>query len=631
MRQIHMRQWMVILLCGFLQKPLGQMMNPLGMAYFAAAYMWPEHRTLLPVVTLIGMAVEMPQTMLLKYLGILVGIMLITYILEWKKAWISQHEMLLMLSLLILSADIGYGLAKEGIQFQLLGSHIRLGGFEAALCVVGYSVFYTIMKAFLKGFEPILEKERVKIGQHTDEEMFLKYRLGDLAASFRKLSHMIGKEPIVYSGLSEDEKAQTFSEITEKMCADCGRRAHCWENMYYDTCHLTYNLLTQCLEQGQIEKSQVPAEFRHRCIHMDHFLDETHQAVRRACGDIIWKNRLQENRLAYAGQIGEIAEIMEDLSMELSERRDDRQKLANRLIQQMGKYPLKIKKLTVSHEGRMGQRQKIYMMVRVRKGKKVSTDQLAEWISQSSGQKFIPEKGTIKNLSNRYHIIELVEDARYRVIQGAARKTKTGENVSGDSYAFLYPESGQAIMSLSDGMGSGQEARKDSEYMISLLEQMVDTGFDRRSALRMVNATLMFRDDKPLFSTMDMSVIDLYSGICEFIKIGASSTFIKRGHKVECVTSGSLPMGVFPELDCESVSRNVFDGDVIVMMSDGVVNCFPHGNESISQLLSEMDVMNPNAAAEEILNEALSLPTMAQKDDMTVLVCMVCKKQASVL
>ena len=124
MKRIHIRQWMVILLSGFLQQSMSGIMNPLGIAYFAAAYMWPEHRNLLPVISLIGMAAGIPQTMLLKYLGILIGIMLITYILEWKKAWVSQQEMLLMLSLLILSADVGYGLAREGVSLELSLIHI---------------------------------------------------------------------------------------------------------------------------------------------------------------------------------------------------------------------------------------------------------------------------------------------------------------------------------------------------------------------------------------------------------------------------------------------------------------------------------------------------------------------------
>ncbi|MBQ2287662.1 MAG: SpoIIE family protein phosphatase [Lachnospiraceae bacterium] len=631
MRQLHLRQWMVILLCGFMQQPLGHTMNPLGLAYFAAAYMWPEHRPLLPVVALIGMAVEVPQTMLLKYLGILIGVMLITYILEWKKAWISQHKMLLMLSLLILSADIGYGLAREGLDFQMFGRQLRLGGLEAVFGAAGYMVFYAMMNAFLKKVDrPLIEEGGEKNSDDSENE-FLRYRLGDMAASFRKLSHMMGQEPWERIELSEDDKAQAFSEITEKMCADCGRRTHCWENAYYDTCHSAYNLLALCSEQGRVEKSQVPAEFRHRCIHMDHFLDETNRVMQAAGANVSWRNRFHENRLAYAGQIGEIAEIMDDLSLELSERKSDRKKLSDRLMQRMDKYPVKIKKITISHEGRMGRRQKIYLMARARKRKCISVNQLAKWVSEASGQQFIPEKGTVPNLSRRYDIFELIEDARYQVVQGVARKTKSGENVSGDSFAFLYPDSGQVLMSLSDGMGSGEAAKKDSEFMIDLLEQMVDTGFGRRSALRMLNSVLMFQEDKRLFSSMDLSVIDLYSGICEFIKIGASSTFIKRGRKVECVTSGSLPMGVFPEMDCESVSRNVFDGDMIIMMTDGVVNCFPHGNETLCDLLSQMDVVNPNVMAAEILNEALNLPSMVQQDDMTVLVCMVCKKSTSVL
>lgn len=147
----------------------------------------------------------------------------------------------------------------------------------------------------------------------------------------------------------------------------------------------------------------------------------------------------------------------------------------------------------------------------------------------------------------------------------------------------------------------------------------------------MINSVMLLHGGRQLFSSMDLSVIDLYSGICEFIKIGASSTFIKRGSKVECVTSGSLPMGVFPEMDCEGFCRNLFDGDIIVMMTDGVVNRFPHGNERICDMLSEMELTNPNAMATEILNEALDMPGEVQQDDMTVLVCTVCKKMASVL
>lgn len=625
MKRINIRQWMVILLSGFLQQPLVGGMNPFGIAYFGAAYMWSEHRNLLPVVTLIGMAANVPQTVLLKYLGILIGIMLITYILEWKKAWISQHEMLLMISLLILSGDMGYGLAQSGISKAAAAYHLKAGCVEILCSAAGFALFYGIMKVFLKN----AEGSRVDEGER--EENFVRCRLGDMAASFRKLSHMLVNDIPEKKGLSESEANQVFSELTENMCSACGRRELCWEKEYYDTCHSAYNLIQVFSEQGQVERKQVPANFRRRCINIDGFLKETNRVMQMASMNIQWQNRLNENRLAFAGQMGEIAEIMDGLSGELLERKETAKTISESLTHKLENKRLKIKKISVTDEGSHGRRQKIYMLAKIRRGRCMTVRELTDAVSEAARRSFIPEKDNPGLVGRHYSVFEFVEDTRYRLIQGIARCPREGEAINGDSYAFIYLDSGQVLMSLSDGMGSGEKAKEESELMINLLEQMVDTGFQRRSALRMINSLMMLHGDSQLFSSMDLSVIDLYSGICEFIKIGASSTFIKRGHQVECVTSGSLPMGVFPEIDCEGFCRNLFDGDIIVMVSDGVVNRFTHGNESIAALLAEIELENPNTMASEILNEALDRPGERQQDDMTVLVCTICKKQASVI
>lgn len=175
--------------------------------------------------------------------------MLITYILEWKKAWVSQHEMLLMLSLLILSADIGYGLAREGVTLEAAVRQLRFGAIEAVFGAAAFALFYNIMKVFLKE-----TAREVPMAEEENEENFIRCRLGDMAASFRKLSHMLTNEIPEKESLSEGEVAQAFSEVTENMCAACGRREHCWEKEYYDTCHSAYNLLHIFSEHGQVER-----------------------------------------------------------------------------------------------------------------------------------------------------------------------------------------------------------------------------------------------------------------------------------------------------------------------------------------------------------------------------------------
>lgn len=349
--------------------------------------------------------------------------------------------------------------------------------------------------------------------------------------------------------------------------------------------------------------------------------------------NLAWRNRLEENRLAFAGQIGEVAEIIDDLSGELKDREDSSGQLAGTLVQKLEKEKLKIKKISVTEESSHSHRQRIYMMVRVSQGRCITAKELAKWISKAAGRRFIPETGGPSVVRRKYGIMEFVEDTKYQLIQGIARRTKEGQAVNGDSYAFIYLDSGQVLMSLSDGMGSGPLAKEESELMISLLEQMVDTGFGRRSALRMLNSVMMLHGNRQVFSSMDLTVVDLYGGLCEFIKIGASSTFILRDHQVECITSESLPVGAFPEVDWEGFARNLFDGDMIFMVSDGVINRFPEGtgNECITQMLKTMEETNPNGAAGRLLDYALAQPGEYGDDDMTVLACMICKKSFSVI
>ena len=85
-------------------------------------------------------------------------------------------------------------------------------------------------------------------------------------------------------------------------------------------------------------------------------------------------------------------------------------------------------------------------------------------------------------------------------------------------------------MCLSDGMGSGLEACQESESIVDTLEQLVEAGFTGETAARMVNSVLNLKTKNGRFSTVDISMVDLYSGMCHFLKAGAATTFIKRDH-----------------------------------------------------------------------------------------------------
>ena len=107
----------------------------------------------------------------------------------------------------------------------------------------------------------------------------------------------------------------------------------------------------------------------------------------------------------------------------------------------------------------------------------------------------------------------------------------------------------------------------------------MESGFSQETAAKMVNSALVLKDQEGMFSTVDICAVDLYTGICNFLKAGAASTFIKRDHWVESITSESLAAGLVQQIDFETASRKLYHGDYLIMMTDGVLDALPSQKE----------------------------------------------------
>ena len=133
--------------------------------------------------------------------------------------------------------------------------------------------------------------------------------------------------------------------------------------------------------------------------------------------------------------------------------------------------------------------------------------------------------------------------------------------ISGDSFALLDLPGGRQAAILSDGMGAGEDACRESTMVIELLEELLEAGFPEKSAIRMLNAALVMGREEIHYSTVDMTIFDLYTGMCKIVKAGASSTFIKKGGQVEHLSSSSLPIGVVNRIEIDAATRQLDDGD----------------------------------------------------------------------
>ena len=138
----------------------------------------------------------------------------------------------------------------------------------------------------------------------------------------------------------------------------------------------------------------------------------------------------------------------------------------------------------------------------------------------------------------------------------------------------------------------------------------------------------MLKSEEEIFTTLDISTIDLYSGKLQTIKTGAAPTFIKKKDRVLVIDSNSLPVGMLKDVDLEIYEEYLDDGDFIIMMSDGVLESNEDANNKekwIIDIIANIDSFNPQTVANMLMKEAKKACHDEIKDDMTVLVTKVWK------
>ena len=218
----------------------------------------------------------------------------------------------------------------------------------------------------------------------------------------------------------------------------------------------------------------------------------------------------------------------------------------------------------------------------------------------------------------------------YAMQIGIAKTNKDGENVSGDSSLQISLEDGKYLLAISDGMGSGPNARKSSQIAIKMLGRLLSNGFDKETSIELINNTISANIKEETYATLDIMVLDLYAGNIEYIKNGACPTFIKNNKNIDMIKNITLPAGILNNIDLVVYDRDVEENDIIVMCSDGILESneeYKNKEIWIKNLLEEMETENTQKIADILLRESIDNNYGKAKDDMTVIVTKIIKKK----
>ncbi len=334
----------------------------------------------------------------------------------------------------------------------------------------------------------------------------------------------------------------------------------------------------------------------------------------------LFNRKLWENKCMLAENLTEMSTVMAQVASEVFSYRPFPERKTRQVIQAMKTENIQVCDLYYieSKDGRT--RISITMSTNLFGG--IASEEAADMLSVLLDIRLVPAINCPYIVDSNMRGYIFMEEAKYVVLTGAARAVKENEVKSGDNYAILESEKGKITMMLSDGMGSGEGASHDSELVLDLMEKLIEAGYKPRAAANLVNSTLIAKGDEQNMSTLDICEIDLYDGICEFTKVGAAASFIKRGHMVEQISTGSLPLGILKGVEGESVIRRLMDGDYVYLVSDGVVDAIESCDyqEDICEIIGKTEQENPRELAESLLQVVLRKTKGHIMDDMTILV-----------
>lgn len=346
----------------------------------------------------------------------------------------------------------------------------------------------------------------------------------------------------------------------------------------------------------------------------------------------IWKKKLDENKKAVSNQLEEVSKAIEALADEIQKEEDDPFKKEKEQIKVLlHEKEIEIQNISIKKES--SGRTKITLYTGTCENVEKPTcdvKKMGKILSKVFNENMVLQKqecgARLKKSVCSYTYLS--EDKQSLQI-GIAKTTKSGSNMSGDAILQTKLEDGKYLIALSDGMGSGKDARKASKTAITMLEKLLTSGFDKDSSLRLINSTLNAISEEDIYATLDIAVLDLYAGNLEFIKNGACPTYVKSRKNVEILKSLSLPTGILNDIDLVVYDKDLQENDIIVMCTDGILESsqeYTNKELWLKFMLEEIETEDMQKLADIILQEAIDNNYGIPKDDMTVIVAKVKRK-----
>lgn len=513
---------------------------------------------------------------------------------------------------------LGFILGNAIVTFYINGLGSTLFKYKE----IGISIF--ILMIIPKNFDKmIINALKVDFATKKDyiqrkEELILK-KLQRMADVFKNLS-------ITFKEASEEREINSTVEVyslvdgvANKICKDCDKYKECWEQNYYSR----YNSFFRLVSLSEIKDSDencLKNEIEEFCIRPKDIVEKTNHEMEKLKLNERWKSRLNENRILLSEQLSGFGNTINYMISNIYENPIFNEELEDKLYKELKNNRVDVDDVDIVQ---------------------INNDDLEVFINLNTPYEFenklrkivslvlgfpVIKDPVFKSPIGDSHRFKLIRNNRFSAITKSVSSSNSEDKISGDSFTFGDIENIH-YTALSDGMGIGRKAKEESSVAISLLEKLMEANMDKELILNTINSVLRTKSNGEMFTTLDFGFIDLYSGKFQAIKAGSPLTLIKKKDRIDVINSETLPVGILKDVELNIYEDYVEDGDIIIMVSDGITEAnkdILSSEDWLKNLVMNIDSINPSVIANEILKQASNI-CEGDRDDMTVLVTKIWK------
>lgn len=398
-------------------------------------------------------------------------------------------------------------------------------------------------------------------------------------------------------------RARMFVELKEKCCKSCDRLSRCEKTNVYNGFK---RLIDSGCVKGKVNLIDLPSEMTLNCNRPAEVLNALNFILSDYRRYMTENENARSGRRMLAEQARGVAEVMKSCAVDLSKSQSF-SGAAESVKKALSSHGISSPELYIDGENA----DELCAVVLGKTDIKVMT----EVISQTLKRRFVL-KDKISYDEEKSCLI-FAAPPRLDAAFGVAYAIKNGEKVSGDTHSVIRINEHAFLMALSDGMGSGEYARKVSESAISLIEAFYRAEMPADTILKTINKLLSFNRDER-FTCIDIAAVNLDTGRADFVKIGSPAGIILRDGEIKILETNSLPLGILDNLHPTLCTELLKNGDLVIFMSDGITSAFPSATD-LYEFLQEIKPLNPQSLADKILAGALDKTNHTVTDDMTVL------------